>query len=525
MATTQHLVELLSKQTAKPDTKLTGDLVKYFVDVFGSAKNFSDRTSCLVDPVGLGSMIKEEDEEKSFSDRATSSPESRTSPLSAPRLSPHGGVSPTEKHISPNLLRSGSPPTSPGSISPRQSHHGTKQVFEEPSMEVVKYVMGKRGGCQIVWQGHRYTRDRTRNDQTYWACVLKRPPYRCKGRISTKRSFVTSCTAHNHTHQTSKSQTARLIHQLKQKVQDSCNEADAPDIVLSCLQEFKFNESSLNEELPSFDTLVKMCKRIVKNRKKNEEDISVSMNENYTQKLLNKLPGGHFDFLLNGNKPRPMDFESGDKRNSISDVTPPSLSMSMSSLSQATNQTPMDTSDSLSLRHSLANSGLGLRSPLLANNHHLNSSLPTPPCLLNGLFPSSMPASNFTMVPLSSFLPPTLSSAVRTPSAFTSTSSSHASAVTSSNTLTTPAINLKISSAVTLSDPAVDVTSVEARGGDRVTDNTLPSHEALLKKGVSSITEIRSYLDEVEQLYRVRFLAGAVVFVCNTGWFLMLAFD
>lgn len=495
MATTQHLVDLLNKNTAKPDTKLTGDLVKYFVDVFGSTKTFADRTSCLA-PMGLGSMIKEEDEERSYSDRATSSPESRTSPLSVPQLSPHGGVSPTTQ-ISPTLPPA-SPPLSPGSISPQQSHHGTKQVFEEPSMEVVKYVMGKRGGCQIVWQGHRYTRDRTRNDQTYWACVLKRPPYRCKGRISTKRSFVTSCTAHNHTHQTSKSQTARLIHQLKQKVQDSCNEAEAPDIVLSCLQEFKFNESSLNEELPSFDTLVKMCKRIVKNRKKNEEELSVSMNENYTQKLLNKLPGGHLDFLLNGSKSLPMDFESADKR---SDITPPSLTMSMSSLSQATNQTPMDTSDSLSLRHSLANSGLGLRSPLLANNHHLNSTLPTPPgCLLNGLFPGSMPASNFTMVPLSTFLPPSLSSAGRTPSAFTSTANPNS--VSSSSTLTTPAINLKISSAVTLSDPTQE--GEEVRGGETA-DKILPSHETLLKRGVSSITEIRSYLDEVEQLYRVRF--------------------
>ena len=502
MATTQHLVELLSKQTAKPDTKLTGDLVKYFVDVFGSAKNFADRTTCL-GQVGLGSMIKEENLDRSFIDRATSSPESRTSPPSVPRLSPHGELSPPEKQITPTIPRN-SPPISPASISPQQSHHGTKQVFEEPSMECVKYVMGKRGGCQIVWQGHRYTRDRTRNDQTYWACVLKRPPYRCKGRISTKRSFVTSCTAHNHTHQTSKSQTARLIHQLKQKVQDSYTEAEAPDIVLSCLQEFKFNESSLNEELPSFDTLVKMCKRIVKNRKKNEEDLSVSMNENYTQRLLNKLPTGHFDFLLNGNKCLPMDFEGSDKRNSISEVTPPS--MSMASLSQATNQTPMDTTDSLSLRHSLANSGLGLRSPLLSNNHHLNSTLPTPPCLLNGLFPNSLPTSNFTMVPLSSFLPPTLSSVARTPSAFTSTSSSLPTAVSSSCN-TTPAINLKISSAVTLSDPAVDVTSVEARSGE-VAANTLPSHEALLKRGVSSITEIRSYLDEVEQLYRVRLRVG-----------------
>ena len=510
MATTQHLMELLSKQTAKPDTKLTGDLVKYFVDVFGSAKNFADRTSCL-GPVGLSSMIKEEDEDRSFLDRGTSSPESRTSPLSAPRLSPHGGVSPSEKQITPPLP-GGSPPISPGSLSPQQSHHGTKQVFEEPSMEVVKYVMGKRGGCQIVWQGHRYTRDRTRNDQTYWACVLKRPPYRCKGRISTKRSFVTSCTAHNHTHQTSKSQTARLIHQLKQKVQDSCNEADAPDIVLSCLQEFKFNESSLNEELPSFDTLVKMCKRIVKNRKKNEEDLSVSMNENYTQKLLNKLPGGNLDFLLNGSKPLPMDFDCSEKRNSISDITPPS--MSMSTFSQATNQTPMDTSDSLSLRHSLANSGLGLRSPLLSSNPHLNSTLPTPPCLLNGLFPNTMTPSSFTMVPLSSFLPPTLTSAGRSaPSAFTSTSSSLNTVSSSNHTLTTPAINLKISSAVTLSEP--DVTTVEEKRSQvpaaPESGISLPSHEALLKKGVSSITEIRSYLDEVEQLYRVRFLIVSLV--------------
>lgn len=509
MATTQHLVELLSKQSSKPDTKLTGDLVKYFVDVFGTAKNFSDRTSCLA-PIGLGATIKDEEEDKSFTDRAASSPESRTSPVSGARLSPLGGVSPTHlplnssrlspPHMTGGLTTGTSPPISPGS--PTQSHHGTKQVFEEPSMEVVKYVMGKRGGCQIVWQGHRYTRDRTRNDQTYWACVLKRPPYRCKGRISTKRSFVTSCTAHNHTHQTSKSQTARLIHQLKQKVQDSCTEAEAPDIVLSCLQEFKFNESSLNEELPSFDTLVKMCKRIVKNRKKNEEDLSATMNENYAQKLLNKLPGTQLDFLLGVNKPVSMDFETGDKR-SISSQ-PPSMSMSLSSFSQASSQIPMDTTDSLSLRHSLATSGLGLRSPLLPNSPHLSSTLPTNP-LLNGLFPSS--PSNFTMVPLSTFLPPSLST--RTPgSAFTSTSP-----ISQPNVVTSSSMNLRISNPMTIGDPVpVDVTTLETK-----TDGIVPPHEVLLKKGVSSITEIRSYLDEVEQLYRVRIFLGFVLLL-NVVW-------
>ena len=249
MAATQHhtLTDFRNPHQVSPPTLLprptppttatpNGDLLRYFLDVFRArspgAQNPEEQAQCTPGAaVDYNSLLHQHHHQGDVE-------------MAEPGQGPPGDLQ--------------SPPKSP----PNGPHHGLKQVFEEPSMESVKYVMGKRGGCQIVWQGHRYTRDRTRNDQTYWACVLKRPPYRCKGRISTKRSFVTSATAHNHAHQTSKSQTARLVHLLKQRVQGNASVEEASDIVLGCLRDFKFNDTSPGtEELPTFDTLVKMCKR------------------------------------------------------------------------------------------------------------------------------------------------------------------------------------------------------------------------------------------------------------------------
>ena len=512
MATTQHIFELLNKQS--PDSKLTSDLVKYFVDIFGTPKPMTAgqlATSCTGLPL-IGQVLKEEEADDSVMS-AVSSPE--MSPLPAARVNspPVSGVSP------PRVSSPGTSPNEAASPNSSSSNHGTKQVFEKPSMECVKYVMGKRGGCQIVWQGHRYTRDRTRNDQTYWACVLKRPPYRCKGRISTKRSFVTSATAHNHTHQTSKSQTARLIHQLKQKVRGSCTEAEAPDIVLSCLQEFKFNEASLNEELPSYDTLVKMCKRIVKNKKKNEEEM---LNvDTCTQKLLNNYTSNHFDYLLNPNTSLPMDYEN-TPRKSLSEISNPILS----SLAHLPNQPKMTATEDLARRHSLTSAGLGIRSPLVPSQ----LAGPPTPSFLNGLLPSNLsPSPNFssgsyTMVPITNLFSQTSSftPTARSPpgSAFTSTTGSTSSLLphtislnnfntTTSNSETT--LN-KLTSANSqeekprMTSSVVTTSAVTSSHGmvSETASTTRPHHEALLERGVSSITEVRAYLDDVEHLYRVR---------------------
>eukprot|EP00116_Pleurobrachia_bachei_P004176 sb/3464438/ len=462
MAATQHhaLADFRSPHQVSPPTLLprptttttatpNGDLLRYFLDVFRSRS-----------PGG-------------------STPDDPTTPSSAPPVEynsflhhhHHGDVEMVESGAGGELQ---SPPKSPNSSGP---HHGLKQVFEEPSMESVKYVMGKRGGCQIVWQGHRYTRDRTRNDQTYWACVLKRPPYRCKGRISTKRSFVTSATAHNHAHQTSKSQTARLVHLLKQRVQgNNSSVEEASDIVLGCLRDFKFNDTSPGtEELPTFDTLVKMCKRIVKNRKRTDEDDEMFATHKFLKTSANSSAGAENiksdmnQLLMNCEEiQRPTLSESSPlvrsaflpDTSSTSSLTSPLFPVSVASPSSLL--TPSLFSTPTSLASSLLGGSSTTADKLIGSAAASPSSFFTPgsrhecsPLLLSSLLPKS-----------NTYLPSS------TKSAFTSTTSP---------------LNLKMSSAMTLQSAS----------------SSPPRNSRMLEKGVSSISAIRSNLDEVELLYRV----------------------
>ena len=148
----------------------------------------------------------------------------------------------------------------------------------------IKYLMGKRGGCQVLWKGHRYTRDRTRNEQTYWACVLKRPPYRCKGRISTRGSYVTSATGHNHVINPSKVAIATLTHEIKSMAR-SQPEVKSHDIVMHCIDKLSGDTVPLTD-IPRIRTLKKMCQRESKKLKVDEEceqDSEIRPNINITQ--------------------------------------------------------------------------------------------------------------------------------------------------------------------------------------------------------------------------------------------------
>ena len=305
--------------------------------------------------------------------------------------------------------------------------HGLKRIFEEPSKDTVKYVMGKRGGCQIVWQGHRYTRDRTRNDQTYWACVLKRPPYRCKGRISTKLSYVTSATAHNHEHQTAKSQTAHLVHKIKQKVKLMGPDADPTNVVITCMDEFKASDlCDSSEQLPSLDTLIKMCKRIIKNMRKPIEN----------SESMDKLSGLNIP-----------------KFTSCESMTDSNLSFTnnfVKSLSPGYNSSFNSTS--------LLNNNLLASNLILANNPLLYSpSLPINPI---------------------------------TPSPVSALKISHSRSLAHNHLLQQPQH----------SPMDVDCSEEVPSEADECDDVT----KSMLKRGVSSILEMKVYLDDMEKTYKVR---------------------
>ena len=45
----------------------------------------------------------------------------------------------------------------------------------------IEYITGKRGARNVVWMGYRYTRERQREDRSYWKCTLQH--HGCTGRL------------------------------------------------------------------------------------------------------------------------------------------------------------------------------------------------------------------------------------------------------------------------------------------------------------------------------------------------------
>jgi len=73
----------------------------------------------------------------------------------------------------------------------------------------LEYVPGKRGSRNVVWRGHRYTKDRQRDQKSYWRCTLRH--HGCSARLTLDGDTPTNTPVHTHGEQ----QAEILVHKAK----------------------------------------------------------------------------------------------------------------------------------------------------------------------------------------------------------------------------------------------------------------------------------------------------------------------